>query len=142
MTIRSNKKFVAEQLALAGYVGTDEGFLISSVITALDKSDIDDSLIGEVESLLLQALDLFNGHRIAEDDPTQSDTSWTDAKLGDISIRDRVRVKLDAYESDNGILHNGRQGKIIGFHGYRVSVLYDGDDTPRLHFVSVLEKLL
>jgi len=142
MTIRSNKKFVTEQLALAGYVGTDKGFLISNVINALDKADIDESLVGEVESLLLQALDLFNGHHIAEPASEDVESNWTDVVLGDISIRDRVRVKLDAYDGDNGILHNGRQGKIIGFHGYRISVLYDGDTNPRLHFVSALEKLL
>lgn len=60
-----------------------------------------------------QALDIFQdlgmGHSIVA---VARDEVWVDAKRGQLSVGDRIRVMHDAFDGELGAIHNGRQGII------------------------------
>lgn len=61
---------------------------------------------------------------------TPGDELWIAAKPGGLVIRDRVRVKADAYAGDPGRMHNGRLGVIVGIRHGDIIVKYDDGKHP------------
>jgi hypothetical protein len=55
---------------------------------------------------------------------------WQAARTGQIHTRDRVRVKLDGYADQVGMMHNGRQGVVIAVRYGDVVVRYDDGRQP------------
>lgn len=143
MYLRSDKSFVAKQLAAAGYATEQSGKVISAVIKALDSQDIlvpDDN--DQLEDWLEKALALFRSQVIFTEDTRE----WEDFVLGDDGAgrRDTVRVKPGAYTGLAGTKHNGRVGHIVGMQGRKYSIIYEDDPTHTgfLHEHTVLQKLV
>lgn len=91
------------------------------------------------DKFLKTVVSLSLGHNIAVTDP---DAVWVQAKPGMLVIRDRVRVKNDAYSGETGLQHNGKEGYITAIRYGDIHVLYDGAtgaNTVR-HSPHVLEK--
>lgn len=64
--------------------------------------------------------------------PEQEDIRWRweQARPGGLVVRDYVRVKLDAYEGQTGLMHNGRSGPIVRISMGDVLVKYDDGKKP------------
>ena len=60
-------------------------------------------------------LDIFSklslSHSIVPQNP---DERWIPAQAGQLIVGDTIRVRSDAFSGANGVLHNGRRGKIVG----------------------------
>lgn len=72
--------------------------------------------------------ELAQNHALVEDNP---DEVWVQAMPGNLVIRDRVRVRRDAYTGPTGELHNGREGDIVAIRSGDIHVRYDSGDTAR-----------
>ncbi len=46
--------------------------------------------------------------------PQNPDERWVPAQAGQLTVGDTVRVRFDAFTGSNGVLHNGRRGRIVG----------------------------
>jgi hypothetical protein len=99
---------------------------------------------GDLEGLAATfgiVVSLFKGHTLdTEDDEEQ----WVNAVPGDISNRDRVRVRPDAYTGRLGVLHNGKIGRVATLRNGKAAVVYDGAsiEVPPQHEISALQKLV
>ena len=80
--------------------------------------------------------ELAQGRALVEDNP---DEIWVQAKPGNLVIRDRIRVRRDAYTGPTGELHNGREGDIVAIRSGDIHVRYDSGDTAR-HSPHALDK--
>lgn len=71
---------------------------------------------------------------------------WVPVKPGQITVRDRVRVRYDSYRGEVGRAHNGRSGTVIGIRNGDIIVKYTDqkEPTPEAvhHSPHVLEKRL
>jgi len=71
------------------------------------------------------------------------ESRWKPFDLGNTKIGAVVRVKLDAYQTDNGKLYNGLVGTLVAMRGGRCIVQYLGGrvgDT-QYHSTDVIEVL-
>jgi hypothetical protein len=82
--------------------------------------------------------ELSQGHALVDDDP---DSVWVQAKPGNLVIRDRVRVRVDAYTAATGQVHNGREGDVVAIRHGDIHVRYDNGDIAR-HSPHSLDKRL
>ena len=66
------------------------------------------------EANLSQIVELFSklalGHAIVKEDKNET---WVPAQAGQIVVSDEVRVKWNAFDGDQGKIHNGRRGKVV-----------------------------
>lgn len=66
------------------------------------------------EANLSQIVEIFSklalGHAIVKEDKNET---WIPAQAGQIVISDEVRVKWNAFDGDQGKIHNGRRGKVV-----------------------------
>ncbi len=75
--------------------------------------------------------------------PAEAEHRWVQARPGALVMRDRVRVRADAYPGRVGQLHNGRAGVIVGVRNGDIIVKYDNasnDVQPTHHSPHALEK--
>jgi hypothetical protein len=79
------------------------------------------------------ALALFS--ELAQRHPIVNDPAWVDGKPGRFVVRDRVRVRHDAYQGPAGAIHNGREGYIVGIRSGDILVTYDDSDNPAFNGV-------
>lgn len=126
--LRSDPKFVREQIAASVYAGKRESVLIKAIIKALDDFEADASESASIDEWVDVALDLYRGHPIVT---LGDDRRWEDFLLGDAPVRSTVRVKTDAYTGEAGRTHNGRVGRVVGGAGYNLSVLYEDGQPPK-----------
>lgn len=140
MVIRTDKDWLAIQVAKAGIAGTPAGMLVHKVINALESADIEEKNADMIDDLVTLAVSLFKGRPILVDDGRQ----WTDYYLGDVNRGATVRVKPDAYLGSAGAKHNGKVGRLIGVHGYTATIVYEGQsaDTATNHRADRLQKLV
>jgi len=68
------------------------------------------------------------GHALAP--KGSSDEVWIQARPGQITVGDEVRVKLDAYIGEAGQTHNGRRGRIVAIRYGDVIFKSDDDKEP------------
>lgn len=140
--IISDKNFVRGQIAASVYAGTTISVLIKSVVEALDRLEIEHTDDDKIEQWVADAVSLFRGQPIVIEDERE----WVGFNLGEVSIRETVRVRPDAYTGAAAIKHNGRVGTVIGTQGRKFSVRYE-DKTkapfdPVLHEHTALQKLV
>ena len=66
------------------------------------------------EANLSQIVEIFSklalGHAIVKEDKNET---WVPAQAGQIVVADEVRVKWNAFDGDQGKIHNGRRGKVV-----------------------------
>jgi hypothetical protein len=86
----------------------------------------EEALIIEIFSKLAQ------GHVLVKDEP---DAVWVQARPGGLVIRDRVRVRSDAYHGPAGVAHNGREGVIVAIRQGDIHVRYTDGRNPSPDFV-------
>lgn len=75
---------------------------------------------------------LAQGHALVVDDP---DAVWVPARRGALVVRDRVRVRADAYDGRDGVFHNSREGVIVAIRSGNIHVRYSDDLEPSFGFV-------
>jgi hypothetical protein len=110
--------------------------------TAHRASDVKD-----IPSSVWRALGFFEelARGRALEPPAQADVryEWRPAQPGQLAMRDQVRVTADAYDGQSGLLHNGREGRIVAIRYGDIHVLYDGSEPgtmPSRHSPHRLEK--
>lgn len=140
--IYSDKNFVRDQISASEYAGSRASVLIKSVIEALDKFDVEKQDDENLEQWMADAISLFRSQPIVAED----DRQWADFLLGDVAIRDTVRVRPDAYSGGAARRHNGRVGKVVGTQGRKFSVSYEDKSQPPidpvLHEFTLLQRLV
>ena len=66
------------------------------------------------EQNLSQIVEIFSklalGHVIVKE---KSNEVWAPAQPGNIQVANEVRVKWNAFDGENGKIHNGRRGKVV-----------------------------
>jgi hypothetical protein len=103
-----------------------------------------DSLTEEGKEKTIQLFSkIALGHAWVEDNKNEV---WVSVRPGDIRVSETVRVKSDAFSGEMGILHNGRQGVVVGVRYGDVIVKSNDGKIPVLegaHYSPhVLEKLI
>lgn len=58
-----------------------------------------------------------------------ANAEWIPFDLGNVTIGDYVRVKKDAYTSEEGVKHNGKVGRLADMYAGRCMIHYIGLDT-------------
>ena len=72
--------------------------------------------------------DLGMGHSLVS---LAKDEVWVDAKRGQLSVGDQVRVMHDAFDGELGAIHNGRRGTIVAIRSGDIIVnSIDGKRPP------------
>lgn len=62
----------------------------------------------------------------------EPDAVWVAAQPGQIIVGDRVRVMAGAFDDKTGVMHNGRQGKVIAVRYGDIIVNSTDGKTPEL----------
>ena len=130
-----------EQLQAARATPHEQG-LVMELLATFRQTLLADPMDGDK----WRALDLFGelARGRALETPRDEDWDWAPAKPGQLVLRDRVRVKKDAYGGDAGMAHNGRQGRVIAIRYGDIRVMYeDGGPCPPMgvaHSPHALEK--
>lgn len=94
-----------------------------------------------------ETLDVFGklarGHALVEQ-PMTVEEVWEPARPGALVMGDRVRVFLNAYDGEAGLVHNGRRGLIVAIRYGDIVVRYDDEHEPKIdgarHSPHMLEK--
>lgn len=81
--------------------------------------------------------ELVQGHHLV---PDEVEGVWVQAKPGGLVVRDRVRVRADAYAGEVGLVHNGKTGVIVSIRYGDILVKYDDSDHTSRHSPYALEK--
>lgn len=71
---------------------------------------------------------LAQGHALVVE-PEQNEV-WEALRPGNVYVRDRVRVKFDAYLNEAGRHHNNRRGVVVAVRNGDVIVRYDDGKQP------------
>jgi hypothetical protein len=133
--------FVNQQLD-ASDLSDSRSVLVRKILHVLEQVGLThDESTNLTDGGVLEAVQaLINGHAIAVD----SREVWADAQPGEIAKGNRVRVKPDAYDDRIGVMHNGRQGRVVTLRNGKIGVVYDGEnpDTAPQHEVWALQKLV
>ena len=62
---------------------------------------------------------------------TKKNEVWVPARPGDIKVSETVRVRSDAFTGEMGMMHNGRQGVVVGVrYGDVIVRSTDGKNPP------------
>jgi PHP family Zn ribbon phosphoesterase len=100
------------------YEWVKEQFAESKTRVAVGKAVLDLLKVWETIDLnpeqARRALEIFQdlgmGHSLVS---LAKDEVWVDAKRGQLSVGDQVRVMHDAFDGELGAIHNGRRGTIV-----------------------------
>jgi hypothetical protein len=80
-----------------------------------------------------QVLDIFSqvalGYALVPIDPEEV---WLDARRGNLSVGDVVRVSSDAYDGELAYLHNGRRGVVVAIRSGDIIFNSTDDMTPKI----------
>lgn len=80
-------------------------------------------------------IDVFSrlavGVALVAETPDGETGYWTPASPGGISMADVVRVRVDAFQGDLGVIHNGRIGRVVGIRSGDI-IVKTTDDRPVL----------
>lgn len=119
-----NYNVLTESLTTAGY---DENSKIAKAVKELSYV-LDAPELSETERSIVLQLFSSKGLEQLQDLRSKVPAShkWSEFEIGVTTIGDIVRVRLDAYTTANGQLHNGLVGTIESVFGGRVSVRYVG----------------
>lgn len=86
------------------------------------------------------------GHALVEGTIDNLSGTWVDARPGQITVTNIVRVKSDIFSDNLGKIHNGRVGKVVGVRYGDIIVKTIDGKTPELdgaHYAPhMLEKLV
>lgn len=89
---------------------------------------------------------LAMGHALVEPKVEGFEGTWIPAQPGQISVADVVRIKVDAFDGELGVVHNGRIGRVVGVRYGDIIVKTIDNKTPLLdgaHYSPhALEKLV
>jgi hypothetical protein len=68
------------------------------------------------------------GHALVDD----GENIWVDAQAGFMKVGETVRVKVNAFEAELGVAHNGREGTVVALRSG--DVIFNSTDglTPKL----------
>jgi hypothetical protein len=80
------------------------------------------------KTVLAVFTELAQGHAIVPAD----NFTWTQARRGDIKVRDIVRVKADAFAGEAGHAHNGRTGVVIAIRSGDIIVDLTDEQEPEI----------
>lgn len=94
------------------------------------------------EEVLRIFTELAQGHALLPD--VEEEEFWVPAKPGNLTFRDTVRVRKDAYDGPAGVAHNGRRAAITAIRNGDVHVKYKDNRMPEIsrHLPYALEKLV
>jgi hypothetical protein len=132
---------LSKSLETAGYSADSEiAKTILNLAYTLDASELSES----DRSIVLQ---LFSSRGLEQlqnlSGRIPSSYRWSEFEIGNTREGDVVRVRLDAYTTENGSQHNGLVGVIESVYAGRVTVRYYGRyaDLPQIHPREKLEIL-
>lgn len=94
--------------------------------------------MNHTEKTAQDTVDVFSklavGTALIAETAEDEDGYWIPAAPGAIAMADTVRVKVDAYQGDLGVLHNGRIGRVVGIRSGDI-IVKTTDDRPVLEGV-------
>lgn len=113
-----------ERLALAGFLENPEVFqAVTNLAVVLDNEEISDTNRETVLKVFSQlALEQLN--KLPKEFLSKS--KWMPFDYGNVKKGEYVRVRFNAYDSDEGSKHNGRLGILIDMKAWRCKVQYIG----------------
>lgn len=142
-------EWAQEQLRLAGWApgtGNPRRQAINTSVTRLldelskqrHETEDDRRLVAEL------FYKLASGHAIASRAVQDVGGRWMPFKLGSVASGSTVRVKHDAYEGEQGRMHNSMVGRMVAARGGLVSVQYSdsSEGTGHRHSPDKLEVLV
>lgn len=136
-----NIEWIHQQLQTAGLMHKAEGNVILGIINAVNKRQFPGFTLEDLDECMGHALSLYKGHPIVD---ANDERQWAEAIPGELSVKDIVRVKLDAYQGKVGTVHNGRVGRVSAMRNGSIHVVYENADSEMApgHDISVIEKLV
>jgi hypothetical protein len=136
-------EWIQNQLREVGDIHNAKGNMTLGIINAINKRKFPGLAEDDLTLCMERALKLFLGHPIVET-PLEDGRQWVEAVPGELSVRDRVRVKPDAYQGTVGTIHNGRVGRVVSMRNGSIRVVYDDADAEWSpgHDISLIEKLV
>jgi hypothetical protein len=80
-----------------------------------------------------QTIEMFSklalGHILIKENKNET---WVPVRPGAIKVTDIVRVRADAFDGELGMLHNGRQGKVVGVRSGDIIVTMTDSLEPKI----------
>lgn len=113
--------------------------LLSMLEKLAEQYDLTDD---EQQMVLEYVRKLSLKHALVADKP---DEKWGAVVPGEYNIRDKVRVREDAYTGVHGERHNGKRGRIVAVHQSKAVVIYDdakNSEESFHHEPAALQRLL
>ena len=113
LKLSDNHDGLREKLESLGYTGlreTDESLIQALVAVHLTLQTFD--LPKAAQEAVLDLLS-GSGRQAIEESPAFKEDDWVDFDYGNVKLRDFVRVKTDAYDSETGSRHNGLVGILL-----------------------------
>lgn len=136
--MKIDPQWASEQLAKAR-VRVDVASSVMSLLEAWSKASLP---LESADQALTAFSSLARGHALVHED--SGEETWVQAMPGYLVVGDEVRVKVDAYTGNTGVLHNGRRGRIVGIRYGDIIVNTTDDREPQLvgshHSPYALEK--
>lgn len=120
-----NINWIKEQLQ-AAKVRKPVGDATMKLIELLDNLELNEN---QKEKTIEMFGILANGHAYIKEDKKEL---WTPVRPGDIKVADQIRVKFDAFTGDNGQLHNGRRGVVVGVRYGDIIMKTNDGKSPQL----------
>ena len=132
--------WVNDQLKQVGEFDTAIGHTVKNLLDCLETEEFKVGELGDFDTAMNLTKSLFKGQPVVDDAETEK---WLDLRGGDLSVRDTVRIKTDAYTGPSGIKNNGKRGRVTAMRNGKITVLYDGDavEDAKSHDISALQKL-
>jgi hypothetical protein len=122
-----DRQWVERQLLDAGVDPAVEQAVVA-LVEVLADADLAEAQADEAARLFAE---LARGRHIAPD-RVDGRGMWRPATPGRVRPGDRVRVRMDAFDSTIGDLHNGREGVVVEVGGGDVIVRTTDDREPAL----------
>jgi restriction endonuclease Mrr len=133
-----NYKDLEQKLLAMGHTQKTADAIVSAMVS-MDKYGLSDDEKHAAYSLLSDVG--FEALRELPDAVAKGE--WREFDLGNVTKGDYVRVKNDAYTSEDGVKHNGKVGRLADMYGGRCLIHYIGLDTgdAMRHPVRLVESL-
>lgn len=134
-----NFDWVKQQMTSAG-VRQGTGDAVLALLETWSGLDVEEHLHEDVADVLA---DLMQSKALISNPGTEL---WIQTESGgSLRVGDTVRVHVDAFKGSEGVIHNGRRGKVVAIRSGSVVVTSTDDLKPRLdgtHYpFTVLDKL-
>ena len=136
----TDHEWVEDQLKKVGSHGTIVGNIVLHLLSAVEEAEVSRNHPEYLDKALDMVGKLAKGHPVFVESDQES---WIDLRGGDLNVRDTVRVRVDAYDGQFGIQHNGRKGRVTAMRNGKITVLYEGDqvEDAKSHEIYNLQKL-